>query len=159
MFVRYFVELPHPVGQVEKALLDDPQAWILGAAGDASDRSGRMLAEVGFDAPGGRLDKLVEVDIGEPLRVPTKTLLPVTWRAAGMLALFPVMEAEIEVAPLGPERTQLAFNGRYRPPLGPVGRAVDKALLHRVAEATAKDFLDRAARALEERIQAAAAAG
>ena len=49
----------------------------------------------------------------------------------------------IEVGSLGEERTQLAISARYRPPLGVVGRAVDRVLLHRVAEATLKDFLDR----------------
>jgi hypothetical protein len=31
-----------------------------------------------------------------------------------------------------------------------VGRAIDRALLHRVAEATIKDFLDRVGEALAE---------
>jgi hypothetical protein len=35
------------------------------------------------------------------------------------------------------------MSARYRPPLGMIGRALDKALMHRVAEATVKDFLDR----------------
>jgi hypothetical protein len=49
---------------------------------------------------------------------------------------------------LGEDRTQLAISARYRPPRGVVGRAVDRALLHRVAEATLKDFLDRVGQAL-----------
>ncbi|HEX5903035.1 MAG TPA: hypothetical protein VF028_07985 [Actinomycetota bacterium] len=39
----------------------------------------------------------------------------------------------------------------YEPPLGLVGRAADRALLHRVAEATFKDFLERVATRLAER--------
>ena len=38
------------------------------------------------------------------------------------------------------------MSARYVPPLGAVGRAIDRALLFRVAEATIKDFLDRVAR-------------
>ena len=57
-------------------------------------------------------------------------------------------EADLEVAALGPDRTQLSISGRYRTPLGLLGRAMDRALLHRVAEATVKDFLDRAGEAL-----------
>jgi uncharacterized membrane protein len=53
------------------------------------------------------------------------------------------LEADLEVAALGGSRTQLSVSARYRPPLGSVGRVIDKALLHRVAEATIKDFLDR----------------
>jgi hypothetical protein len=58
------------------------------------------------------------------------------------------MDGDIELGPLGPGRTQLALSARYRPPLGTLGRAVDRVLLHRVAEATVKDFLDRVADAL-----------
>jgi hypothetical protein len=56
----------------------------------------------------------------------------------------------VGVGPLGEDRTQLAISARYRPPLGVVGRAVDRVLLHRVAEATLKDFLDRLGRAITD---------
>jgi hypothetical protein len=39
---------------------------------------------------------------------------------------------------------------RYRPPLGVVGQTVDRVLLHRVTEATVKDFLDRVGEAITE---------
>jgi len=64
------------------------------------------------------------------------------WRATGAERLFPHLEADLEVAALGPSRTQLSISARYRPPMGAMGRALDRALLHRVAEATIKDFLD-----------------
>jgi hypothetical protein len=59
--------------------------------------------------------------------------------------LFPQLEGDIEVAALGPNRSQLSVDARYRPPLALVGRAIDRAMLHRVAEATIKDFVDRVA--------------
>jgi hypothetical protein len=40
------------------------------------------------------------------------------------------------------------MSARYVPPLGAVGRTIDRALLSRVAEATVKDFLDRVADAI-----------
>ena len=49
---------------------------------------------------------------------------------------------------MGPDRAQLAMSARYVPPLGAVGRTIDRALLSRVAEATVKDFLDRVADAI-----------
>jgi hypothetical protein len=60
-----------------------------------------------------------------------------------------VLEGELELASLGAHLTQLSLNGRYQPPLGLVGRTIDKALLSRVAEATIKDFIDRLAAAIE----------
>jgi len=40
------------------------------------------------------------------------------------------------------------MSARYVPPLGVVGRAIDRALLSRVAEGTLKDFLDSVADAI-----------
>jgi hypothetical protein len=152
MFVRYYLDIPIRFEDVEAALLAQPEAWVPGLARDAEDRGERLLAEVGFAYDHEhRLDKRVEIGFGEPYRVPAKTLLPMTWRPAGAEQLFPGLDADLEVAPLGPNRTQLSISARYRPPMGVVGRALDRALLHRVAEATLKDFLDRVGDALQTR--------
>ena len=71
------------------------------------------------------------------------TSLPLTWEPVGLDGVLPRLDATIEVGSLGEDRTQLAISARYRPPVGVVGRAVDRVLLHRVAEATLKDFLER----------------
>ena len=68
-------------------------------------------------------------------------------------SVFPSLEGDLEVAALGPDRTQLAMSARYRPPLGGVGRAIDRTLLHRVAEATVKDFVHRVRQAILDRLQ------
>jgi hypothetical protein len=155
MFIRYYLDLPIRFEDVEAALVAQPEAWVPGLARDAEDRGERLLAEVGFAYDREhRLDKRVEIDFGEPYRIPSKTLLPMSWRPAGAEHLFPALEADLEVAPLGPSRTQLSISARYRPPMGAVGRALDRALLHRVAEATMKDFLDRVGEALQTRATA-----
>src|SRR5439155_25616418 len=111
-----------------------------------------LLAEVGFGPPGRRLQKRVHIQLGRPFRLASKGVLPMAWRATGAHAIFPSLEADIEVAPIGQNRTQLSVSARYQPPLGPFGRAIDRTLLHRVAEATIKDFVDRAAEALTSRL-------
>jgi hypothetical protein len=148
MFVRYFVDLLLPLEQAEMVLLDHPERWISGLARGAQARGERLLAEVGFGNAGRRVVKRVEIDLGRPLRYATKTVIPMTWRATGPGLLFPTLEADVEVAALGPDRSQLAVSARYQPPLGAVGRVVDRALLHRVAEAILKDFVDRIAERL-----------
>jgi len=143
MFIRYYLDLAVPFEDVERALLDEPATWVPGIALDADRGGQRLLAEVGFDVDASRrLDKEVEIEIGEPYVIPSKTMLPITWRATAAEGIFPHLDADIEIAALGAGRTQLSISARYRPPLGAVGRALDKALLHRVAEATVKDFLD-----------------
>jgi hypothetical protein len=145
MFIRYFVELDLPFDQVEWALIRTPEDWVPGLAEAADVRGEMLMAEVGFGGPGRRIEKQVEIELREPIRFPSRTVVPMSWRATGPTALFPQLEADLEVAALGPGRTQIAVSARYRPPLGLVGKAVDRALLHRVAEATVKDFLDRVA--------------
>jgi hypothetical protein len=142
MFARYFVELPIAADRVEVALTRDPQHWLPGLATDANLRGDRLLADVGFGDEV-RIARQVAIELGGPIRMATKTVLPLRWTAAGVAGLFPALEADLEVAPLGPARTQLAMSARYVPPLGAVGRVIDRAVLFRVAEATLKDFLDR----------------
>jgi hypothetical protein len=76
------------------------------------------------------------------------TSLPLTWEPVGLEGVLPRLDADIELGSLGEDRTQLAISARYRPPLGVLGRTVDRVLLHRVAEATVKDFLDRVGEAI-----------
>jgi len=80
--------------------------------------------------------------LGDPVRSSARTWIPISWQATGPSGLFPVLDGDLELATLGAERTQLAFSARYRPPLGLIGRMVDRALLSRVAEATIKDFVE-----------------
>ncbi|GBC86066.1 hypothetical protein HRbin12_00047 [bacterium HR12] len=156
MFVRYYLELPLRFEDVERALLAEPEAWVPGLARDAERRGERLLAEVGFTVTESRrIDKRVEIELGTPHRMPTKTILPMSWRAVGADGLFPALEADLEVAALGPRRTQLSISARYRPPMGALGRVLDRALLHRVAEATIKDFLDRVGEGLVSRVSTA----
>jgi len=153
MFIRYYLDLAVPFEEVERALLDEPATWVPGIALDAEAGGQRLLAEVGFDVDASRrVDKEVEIEIGEPYVIPTKTMLPIAWRATAAERIFPQLEADIEIAALGAGRTQLSISARYRPPLGPVGRALDKAMLHRVAEATVKDFLDRVGEGIAARV-------
>lgn len=151
MFLRYFAELALPFEAIEAELLGLPEGWIPGVAREANERGERLLAEVGFGPLSRRIEKQVRIELGEAVRMSSKTVLPMSWRATGLQALFPVLEADIEVAALGPNRTQLSISGRHQPPLGALGRAIDRALLHRVAEATVKDFLDRLAQGLQAR--------
>ncbi len=148
MFVRYFVDLAIPFEAADQALASDPQSWIPGLAVATGEHGTRLLAEVGFGATV-RVHKRVEVQVGEPVRLPAKTIVPIRWSTGAERSPLPAMEGDLELAPFGPRVTQLAMSGRYLPPLGAVGRAIDRALLNRVAEATVRDFVRRVAAALE----------
>ena len=143
MFARYFVELPTSPEEVERALSRDPSLWLPGLAERAHHRGNQLLAEVGFGETV-RVKRTVAVEVGRSVRTGSKVVFPLRW-ASGGANLFPSLDADLEVAPIRPGRTQLAMSARYVPPFGTVGRVIDRAILSRVAEATLKDFLDRVA--------------
>jgi hypothetical protein len=143
MFLRYFVELDLPAARAETALLDSPCAWLPALADGAVERAEPLLAEVGIGHGNLRVARRVTVRLGQPIRFPSKLAVPISWEPSGWL--LPRLDGELELGALGKQRTQLALSGNYEPPLGTVGRTVDRLALHRIAEATAKDFLDRVA--------------
>jgi hypothetical protein len=148
MFVRYYVEVPLAANRVEEALVASPPGWLSAMAGEAQARGDELRTAVGVGPLGPRLGRRVAIELGQPVRLPSTTSLPLAWEPVGLEGLLPRLDATIEIGSLGQDRTQLAISARYRPPLGVVGRAVDRVLLHRVAEATLKDFLDRLGQAI-----------
>ncbi len=149
MFVYYFVHLPHPREEVERALLDAVEG--LPALADVAYRKGEELrARIGVGR--GPLAKSVRLHVGAPHRGEAETAVPLTWEATGPSGLFPRMEADLVVAGLGADLTQLALRGSYQPPLAGLGRAIDRALVHRVAEASVKRLVDTLAEAVEASI-------
>jgi hypothetical protein len=154
MFIRYYVELPLPADLVAQALTAPSHGWVSALALDADQRGSELLAEVGMRLDGRLLGTTVRIELGEATRLGDKTVLPMSWQATGGGGLFPAMDGDLEVAPLGAARTQLAMSARYQPPLGRLGTAMDRAVLHRVAEATIKDFVDRVAQTLTANVVA-----
>jgi hypothetical protein len=150
MFVRHFVDLHVPFAEAEAILVDDTASWLPGLASESDAEGARLLARVGFGL-GLHVSKRVEVLVMEPLRVPGRTVLPIRWATGADHSPLPVMEGDLELAPFGSDVCHLAMSGRYEPPFGTVGEVLDRALLHRVAEATVRDFVRRVAAALEKR--------
>ena len=102
------------------------------------------------------LNETVTLDVGRPVRSPNKTTIPLSWRATGAPGLFPVMNADLIIARLGPDMAQLGFSGSYEAPGGTIGQAIDQALLHRIAESSVKTFVDRIAEAVGNQPEQAA---
>ena len=147
MFARYFVELAIEPTTVTDLLRRSPQSWLPGLATEATHHGDVLLAKVGFGHEV-RIERKVEITLGVPVELASKTVLPLQWTPSGASGLFPALEADLEIARLADSRTQLAMSARYDPPLRALGRVLDRAILSRVAEATIKDFLDRVANAI-----------
>jgi hypothetical protein len=111
---------------------------LIGASQDAYSHETAHIVRVGVAG----LSKLVQVQVRELARTDTSAGLAIRWEATGPGGrLFPVLDADIRLAPDGERVTSLTIAGSYRPPLGALGEALDRAMLHRVADATIRSFL------------------
>src|SRR5487761_355485 len=144
MFVEQSIQIDHPVDAVTAVLASGPREWF--ARLDALGRSA-----VGPQVAGIVLRKKVAVEVGLPVTTGDWTQIPVTWKATYVEKLFPVMVGKVELAPVDARTTKVTVAGIYEPPLGRLGRQVDNAFMHTVAEATVSDL----ARSIAERLDAA----
>jgi hypothetical protein len=147
MFVQHSVHIDQPVESVMAVLAAGPAEWF--ARLDDLDRVvvGRRIARVG-------LRKKITVDVGLPLTIGDQTTIPVTWKAAFIEKLVPVMIGQVELAPVDAQTTELTVCGTYEPPLGQLGRQLDEAFMGKVAQRTVIDL----AGSIAKRLSAAASA-
>jgi hypothetical protein len=116
--------------------------WLLSASEDAYGSGITGVSRVG--ALG--VSKVVRVQARDLTEREGSAGLAIRWEVTGPGGgLFPVLDADIRLHPADEQRTLLTLEGAYRPPLGAVGQALDRAILHRVAAATIRKFLHRAA--------------
>jgi hypothetical protein len=148
MLVYDFIRIPLPVGLVRYRLLAAVSGLLQQVAEAAYDEGEELLSRVGpfGSVPG--LSKAVKVYPGKVRDRGQGFVMPLQWSATGPTELFPVMEADLEVAPLGADESQLRLSGSYEPPLGSLGRGLDRLLLHQLAEATVRAFLSQLVAAL-----------
>jgi hypothetical protein len=101
------------------------------------------------ETPG--VSKQVQVRLIGPVRRDGTITVWLRWEATGPAgALFPVLDADLELRPEGLEKARLTLNGCYRPPLGRMGSGLDRAVLHRVTAATIRALLRGIADTLAE---------
>lgn len=62
--------------------------------------------------------------------------------------LFPALDADMTLSPVGERVTLLRLNGAYRLPPGPASEGLDELIVHRAAEATIQAFLNHVADAI-----------
>ena len=110
---------------------------LISASEDAYGRETAGLTRVGVAG----LSKLVRVQLRELAWTDRSAGLAIRWEATGPGGgLFPVLDADLRLAFTGDQVTLLTMAGVYRPPLGPLGEALDRVIMHRVADATIRNF-------------------
>ncbi len=127
------------------------QGWLDDASGRAHADGLVGVTRVG---PVGNVlaaSKLVRVRVLDPVPRDDGIVLALRWEATGAMGrLFPILDADVVLAPGDADTTRLALTGAYRVPLGGLGSSLDRLVLHRAATATIRSLLTRIADALAE---------
>jgi hypothetical protein len=133
MFVQHSVHIDRPIAECHAILVRDPRRWFPRVGEQATYAVGPKVAGV-------PVRKSVRLETGEPIKIGDFTEVPITWRATYIEGLFPVMVGKVELAPVDPDVTRLTVCGMYEPPLGQLGKYVNDAFMHTVAEATVEEL-------------------
>jgi hypothetical protein len=147
VFLQDYVDVDRPVDEVGDRLASG-SAWLSPLAAAAGGDATSLLVRVGPQRRGELVARTVRVRLGRPNMHGGVVNVPIRWEDAQHPALFPVLDGDLEVAPLDDASCRVVLRASYRPPLRALGRVIDEAVLHRVAESTVRAFLHRAADAL-----------
>ena len=99
--------------------------------------------------------KAVQVDFDRPFDGNDVVSLPVRWQATWPSAVYPSFDGELELVRLSDGSAELWLLGRYRTPLGPIGKVLNRALLHPIANDSVHHMLEDMASNLEHPAAAA----
>jgi hypothetical protein len=148
MFLKSVTELAVDLDDVRAVMLRTPREWLDWLAAEAAEHGDRLTLHVGLDVAGRHVGGPVGLEVGEPVDTHHLVMLPLRLRSRDHRRLFPTLEGSLDAAWMGRGRTYLALSFTYDPPLGLVGQAVDRALLHRVAEIVTERLLEKIANEL-----------
>jgi hypothetical protein len=149
VLVKDFVDVHRPFDLVRRRI-EDGESWLSPLACAAETEGEELRLRIGPDWAAGRLRREVRARLGPPRPRGDSVVVAIAWESTEMRPLFPVLDGDLELAPLGRADCRLTLYASYVPPLGEIGRGLDRALLHRLAEATARSFLTCVAAALEK---------
>lgn len=143
--------IPYSSIAVTRILADPRHHWTISLDGDGR----AQLAKVGVKVANVAIYKHVRLEVGnshvEAHR--DSLMLAVSWTAAGGPPLFPRMEGTLHADPDGIQSTRLTLNARYDPPMGTLGKLLDRALMHRLAQSTMDDFVIRLAASITDELR------
>ncbi len=170
VFVSDFVHVDVPYEELATAFSDESVGWLQSLArlqrakGDDLPQSegrvvptgiGRANASLarspGLDSQttvvvrigttGGGPAPVVAVSVGAPRIWEGRIVIAMTWTPVSFGQLLPSLDADVELTDLGAGTSRIGLSGRYRVPLGQIGRGIDRLGLHRVAESSIREFL------------------
>ena len=153
----------HPYVAVRDALIVDPVRIFELATQVAATRAEAIGAELQASVGVVRVSATIEIELERiataigPGGTPA-TNFTLRWHAVQHPGLFPSMSAVLSIYALTPTETQLDLSGVYAPPLGPIGEALDKIVLHHIAKESVAGFIQAVSKFLRAELGTLASA-
>lgn len=124
-----------------------PARWLPGYEQEGERITGRLaLARAGR-----RVGRRVEVRAGTVQRFGYGVTERLEWQDARRPWFYPRLEGHLRLERGGDrDHCRFRFDARYTPPAGALGGSVDRAVMHRIADATVRDFFSGVAERLAE---------
>jgi hypothetical protein len=148
LLLEEFTDVPRPIAVARARLVGD-EGWFAPLATAAEEDGQALCVRIGPTWASGRAARNVRVNLGVPHERGEALVVPLAWRSSELPGLFPVLDGDLELAPVDPDQCRLTLSASYVPPFGELGRQLDRAVLHRVARSTARSFVARVAASLE----------
>ncbi|MGB9111702.1 MAG: hypothetical protein WCF24_03135 [Acidimicrobiales bacterium] len=148
IFLEDYIDVPMHLAAIEQRFLAGG-GWLAPFANSAEHEGEALLMRLGPAWGGGRIAREVRVRIRGTRTRGEANVISLTWVDAQRPGLFPVLDGDLELAPVGDESCRLTLSATYTPPLGDFGADLDRAVLHHVAQSTVRSFLCQVAKTLE----------
>lgn len=148
IFIQDFADVDRPYCEVQTQFAGASE-WLSPLASAASEDGEALRMRIGPAWSAGLVTREVSVTLGPPRPRGDALSRSLAWRASELQSLFPLLEGDIELAPIGDDDCRISLAVVYTPPLGGLGARVDRALLHRVAASTVRSFISKVASNLE----------
>lgn len=156
--IRVYDYVNRPYAVVKQRLSEDAVSVFRNATKLAAQRANTLASELHVNIVGIEVGTDISINVTsvetveKGVKSPESTRIHLEWEAAKMPRLFPLMHAELLIYPLTSTETQLDLEGKYEPPLGIIGSALDAAVGHTIAEASVHRFISDVAAYLRAEI-------
>lgn len=147
-FIEDFVDVATPFESLRARFSGDGE-WLAPLATVATQDGDNFQMRIGPSWAAGIVTREVVVTLWPPRERGGALARTLTWTPNDWQFLFPLLEGELELAPLGPDECRISLAATYTPALGRFGAQVDRALLHRVAASTVRSFITQVATKLQ----------
>ena len=143
MLLHDFAFVPVPAERICARIAADHGDWLTGLAAGAAHEGESLRRSVGPMDSLPMLSETVTLNAGESKANGATTVVRLFWLATAPQGTLPVLNADLEVAALNPEMTELTLRASYEPSLKGLDQRPDRLIIHRIAEATVRSFMRR----------------